>query len=61
MRVLGEGVCLARDVGDDGTWDLLTRILKDEEGHVNWAEEQRDQIEQMGLENYLTNQTEASE
>ena len=28
-----------------------------EEGHVDWAEQQSDQIEQMGLANYLTNQT----
>ena len=52
------GVGPAREVGEDGTRDLLTRILKDEEGHVDWAEEQKDQIEQMGLENYLTNQVE---
>ncbi len=37
--------------------DLLIEILKMEEGHVDWAERQRAQIEQMGLENYLTNQT----
>jgi len=28
-----------------------------EEDHVDWAEIQRAQIEQMGLENYLTSQT----
>jgi len=28
-----------------------------EEGHVDWAEKQSDQIEQMGLANYLINQT----
>ena len=38
---------------------LLTKILKEEEGHVDWAEIQRAQIEQMGLENYLVNQTES--
>ncbi len=41
---------------DNGTRDLLTKILKDEEAHVDWAEVQRDQIEQMGLANYLQNQ-----
>lgn len=44
---------------DNGTRDLLTKILKDEESHVDWAEVQRDQIEQMGLANYLQNQVEA--
>jgi len=31
-----------------------------EEGHVDWAEIQRAQIEQMGIENYLVNQTEGA-
>ena len=47
---------LAREVDDQGTVDLLTRILKMEEDHVDWAEIQRAQIEQMGLENYLVTQ-----
>jgi bacterioferritin (cytochrome b1) len=38
----------------------LIRILKMEEGHVDWAEMQRSQIEHMGLENYLNNQTEGA-
>ncbi|MGA9453414.1 MAG: bacterioferritin [Verrucomicrobiia bacterium] len=51
---------LAREVADQATADLLIQILKMEEGHVDWAEIQRAQIEQMGLENYLTNQTAAA-
>jgi len=31
-----------------------------EEGHVDWAEIQRAQIEQMGMENYLVNQAEGT-
>ncbi|HCE57799.1 MAG TPA: bacterioferritin [Prolixibacteraceae bacterium] len=50
---------LAREVGDQGTADLLTKILKMEEGHVDWAEIQRAQIKQMGIENYLINQTDS--
>lgn len=49
---------LAREVEDQVTVDLLTRILKMEEGHVDWAEKQLAQINQMGLENYLLLQTE---
>jgi bacterioferritin len=50
---------LAREVGDQGTVDLLTKILKMEEGHVDWAEVQRTQVDQMGLENYLVSQIES--
>lgn len=48
---------LAREVDDQGTVDLLTKILKMEEGHEDWNEIQRSQIDQMGLENYLVIQT----
>jgi bacterioferritin len=52
-----EAIKLARSVDDQGTSDLLARILKMEEGHVDWADVQRSQIAQMGLENYLIGQT----
>ena len=58
VRAYNDAIKLAREVDDQGTVDLLTMILKMEEGHVDWAEIQRDQIAQMGLENYLANQTE---
>ena len=54
------GIRLAHEVNDQATVDLLTKILKMEEGHVDWAEKQQAQIEQMGLENYLTNQSEGA-
>ncbi|MBN2173914.1 MAG: hypothetical protein JW731_07275 [Bacteroidales bacterium] len=44
---------LIRKVYDQVTIDLLTRINEMEENHINWAEMQYYQIEQMGLENYL--------
>ena len=47
---------LAVELGDNATRDLLAKILQDEERHVDWAEQQRDQIAQMGIENYLANQ-----
>ena len=40
---------LAREVEDQATVDLLTNILKMEEGHVDWAEQQRAQIEQTAI------------
>ena len=57
VRSYNDAIKLARTVEDQGTVDLLTRILKMEEGHVDWAEAQRAQIDQMGMENYLANQT----
>ena len=60
VKEYNDAIKLAREVDDQGSVDLLTKILKMEEGHVDWAEKQRAQIEQMGLENYLVNQTEGS-
>jgi len=60
IRAYNSAIGLAHEVADQATADLLLKILKMEEGHVDWAEIQRTQIEQMGLENYLTNQTEAA-
>jgi bacterioferritin len=39
--------------GDNGTRELVAKILLDEERHVDWAEMQRTLIGQMGLQNYL--------
>ena len=56
VHAYNKAIKLAQEVGDQGSVDLLTKILKMEEGHVDWAEMQRAQIEQMGLENYLAGQ-----
>ena len=57
IRAYNAGIRLAREMDDQGTADLLIKILKMEEDHVDWNERQRDQIAQMGLQNYLANQT----
>ena len=57
VHAYNKAINLAQKVDDQGSVDLLTKILKMEEGHVDWAEMQRTQIEQMGLENYLVSQT----
>lgn len=57
VNAYNSAIKLAREAEDQGTVDLLTKILKMEEGHEDWNEMQRSQIEQMGLENYLVNQT----
>jgi bacterioferritin len=60
IRAYNSAIKLSGDVADQSTADLLTEILKMEEGHVDWAEVQRSQIEQMGLENYLATQSEGA-
>ena len=58
VHAYNEAIKLAREVNDQGSVDLLTKVLTMEEGHVDWAEAQQAQIAQMGLENYLVNQAE---
>ncbi len=53
---LNRGIALARDAGDNGTRDLLERILVSEEEHIDWLETQLDTITQIGTENYLAQQ-----
>lgn len=61
IRAYNAGIALAGEVADQSTGDLLTEILKMEEEHADWAQKQRTMIEQMGLQNYLANQTEGAE
>jgi len=50
------GVKLAVEVGDNGTRAILESTLTDEEDHADWIEAQLDQIDQIGLANYLVEQ-----
>jgi bacterioferritin len=62
LEVVGDynkAITLAHEVNDQGSVDLMIKILKMEEGHVDWAEIQNAQIKQMGMENYLANQSES--
>ena len=58
VHAYNDAIVVAREAADEGSVDLLTKILKMEEGHLDWDEMQRAQIEQMGMENYLTDQAE---
>ncbi len=60
VKAYNEGIALAHQVADQGTVDLLIKILNMEEGHIDWAEAQLEQIEQMGLPNYLSMQTDGA-
>ncbi len=56
VRMYNDAVRQAHELKDEGTRDLLRKILTDEEAHLDWNEQQRDQIEQVGIENYLAAQ-----
>lgn len=56
IKAYNAAIRLAHEVDDQASVDLLIKILKMEEGHEDWNEQQRDQITQMGLENYLAQQ-----
>jgi bacterioferritin len=56
IKNYNDSIRLAAEVGDNGTRDLLQSILLDEEDHIDWIEGQLDQINQMGIQNYLVEQ-----
>jgi len=58
IRAYNEGIHLADELGDAVSRTLLEEILKEEDEHVDWLEEQLDQIAQMGVPIYLSTQTE---
>jgi len=53
IKKYNESIRVAAEAGDNGTKELLESILKDEEDHIDWIEAQFDQIEQVGIQNYL--------
>jgi bacterioferritin len=56
IKRLNDGIQLSREKGDNGSEDLLTRILVSEEEHVDWLETQIKLIEHLGEQNYLAEQ-----
>jgi bacterioferritin len=53
---LNRGIELCISVGDNGTRELLVKILTDEEHHVDYLEAQLGIIREIGIENYLAQQ-----
>jgi bacterioferritin len=53
---LNDGIKLSRDLGDNGSDELLTRILVDSEHHVDWLESQVELVKQVGPAHYLAQQ-----
>ena len=57
VRNYNEAIHLADKVGDAVTRTMLEDIVHDEDAHIDWLEEQLDQISQMGAAVYLSTQT----
>ncbi|WP_410508221.1 bacterioferritin [Methanosarcina hadiensis] len=56
IRAYNEAIRLATEMGDNDTKTLLESFLRDEEEHIDWIEAQQDQINQIGIQNYLAQQ-----
>jgi bacterioferritin len=57
ITLYNEAIHLSDTATDAATRDLLESIANDEDGHIDWIEEQLDQIAQLGLPLYLSTQT----
>ncbi len=58
VRDYNQAIETCSKAGDNASADFLKEILKDEEGHVDFLEQQVGLIEQLGLQNYLSQQLE---
>jgi bacterioferritin len=61
VKRLNEGIKLCVAAGDNGSRELLNKILSDEEHHIDWLEGQLHAIDEMGIENYLSQQLHGGE
>jgi len=56
VAMYNRSIEVARAESDNASRELFERLLKDEEGHVDWLEAQIHQIEEIGYERYLSQQ-----
>jgi bacterioferritin len=56
VKRFNDGIKLCRDLGDNGTEDMLKKMLVSEEEHVDWLETQLGLLEQLGESAYLAEQ-----
>ncbi len=56
IKSYNEAIVLAGEVKDYATREILEKILKDEDDHIDGIEELQDQIQQMSLQIFLTTQ-----
>ncbi len=58
---LNDGIKTCVEAGDNGSRELLQKILVDEEHHIDWLEGQLHAIEETGIQNYLAQQLKKEE
>jgi bacterioferritin len=56
QKRLNNAIALCREKADNGTRELLEKILKDEEDSIDWLESQLHLIKEVGRERYLAEQ-----
>jgi bacterioferritin len=56
ISLLNRSIETCRQVGDNGSEALLTKILVSEEEHIDWLEAQLELVKQVGEANYLSQQ-----
>jgi bacterioferritin len=56
VKRFNDGIEACRASGDNGTREMLERMLREEEAHVDWLETQQETIKQIGVERYLSEQ-----
>jgi bacterioferritin len=56
VKSYNDAVKLARAEGDNGSAEVFTANLRDEEAHTDWLEAQLSQIKEIGYERYLSMQ-----
>jgi bacterioferritin len=56
LKMLNDGIEIVRGHGDNGSRELLEKILHAEEEHTNWLETQLGLIKSLGEQNYLSQQ-----
>lgn len=56
VKSYNDAIRVCVEAGDAVTRELLEDIVEEEDEHVDWLEEQRDQIQQIGIGQYLAMQ-----
>lgn len=56
VKQYNASAAICKNEGDNGSRELFERMIKDEEGHVDYLEAQIHSIGDMGMDNYLSTQ-----